>query len=44
MNEQNKINFEPPVLTVLTDTFDQDVNTISGLNVWSIGKIEDINQ
>lgn len=44
MNEQNKTSFEPPVLTVLTDTFDQDVNTVSGLNVWSIGKIQDISK
>ena len=44
MNEQNKTGFEPPVMTVLTSIFDQDINTASVNYVWSIGEIPDLNE
>ena len=43
MNEQNKNNFEPPAMTVLSSTFDQDLVTSSANYSWSIGVIEELN-
>lgn len=43
MNEQNKNGFEPPVMSVLSNIFDQDIHTASANYVWSIGEIEEIN-
>ena len=44
MNEQNKNGFEPPVMTVLTSSFNQDIHTASTNYNWSILEIPDLNE
>ena len=44
MNEQNKNSFEPPVMTVLSDTFNQDGFGNSVQTFWDIKSIPDVNK
>lgn len=41
---ENKNTFEPPVVNVLTGTFDQNTVGASEGVSWSIGEIPDINK